>query len=585
MNLLDILEENKDIILAEAVKINNGKEAWELIKSNKIGVKLDPSYKFNDDETDKIDTIIMSMDKMIKSVGANNAPFAVQLAVNKVPLPLLKNATKLIPDLVKFRNRPWAKQVPGYSDIINLNSKEKLDARKWIKVAEDLEIEEQNHGHSNRNEVEEIYNDGTWTMYVPRTWKGAKSVSFYGKKGEIQTPTEWCTRADKSYYDMYSENSPLYIIRNWETGKSYQIAFDKANAYVLDQKDTKGDKFTNGDLEGVPDKLLSKIKWNGRTLLDFKKEGSRTERRNGELENPTSDFKDAKWEAPKDEGNGIVSQSMKNLHNDTEEDKFTTFMVKGKPFKFDKRNNYAKRYYYKRDPGYVVITVLSKNGNIRGDILWAFDIHNGKFNNLNYNEFNRLVGDNGYLLQKVKREKDTADQKREFRANNKRDYEKNKGFVDKMAKILTKHIKKQYVKDGIIDKSNGINIETAHRNKNLDGNGGETFGNFMPIGMRVEVYAYDGNYYNNEVVACLDFDMNNMKCTLGDQKGIKGMTNELKETLEKSTTEALKKYYKEAMKDSYGLAKRAEYREKSKGIAAYDTNKSRKLQFEDYFPY
>lgn len=101
------------------------------------------------------------------------------------------------------------------------------------------------------------------------------------KKEKKKNLLNGVTRASEDYYNHYTKNNkyPLYIIRNYKTGKAYQMAispdktWDKGN-YVkvnfLDQNDVNGDEITNGDLSKIPDNLLKLIKFNGKNLAEYK---------------------------------------------------------------------------------------------------------------------------------------------------------------------------------------------------------------------------------------------------------------------------------------------------------------------------
>ena len=117
---------------------------------------------------------------------------------------------------------------------------------------------------------------------IPQSFEGEKAAAFYIKDGK-ETPTEWCTRCEKHYYDSYTKQAPLYIIRNMKTGKSYQMAVEGgkgwddeeyAIVHFLDQNDVKGDEITQGDLSKIPNELLKHIpipvgKAKGKTMANY----------------------------------------------------------------------------------------------------------------------------------------------------------------------------------------------------------------------------------------------------------------------------------------------------------------------------
>lgn len=69
-----------------------------------------------------------------------------------------------------------------------------------------------------KNEVELIYEDKNWLVLTPKSYE----ASVYWGHG-----TSWCTayKDDKSYYEQYTANGPLYININVKTGEKYQFHF------------------------------------------------------------------------------------------------------------------------------------------------------------------------------------------------------------------------------------------------------------------------------------------------------------------------------------------------------------------------
>ena len=108
----------------------------------------------------------------------------------------------------------------------------------------------------NNQDVKMFYDDGTWSLVSPITFKGAKKVSYYIEDGK-KVPTHWATRAQERHFDAFTKNGPLYIIRNTKTGKAYQIGKFNGEALFQDQDDMP---ISKAERASIPRSLLSRIK-------------------------------------------------------------------------------------------------------------------------------------------------------------------------------------------------------------------------------------------------------------------------------------------------------------------------------------
>ena len=206
------------------------------------------------------------------------------------------------------------------------------------------------------------------------------------RKAKPKKPTAWCTRADKYYYDHYSSGSPLYVIRNWKTGKAYQLAFMDSSVEFLVQDDVKGDEITDGDLSSIPDELLKLIKdpHGGRTLLDFKKapeENSKTKR--GYITKPMSEINTVQLGKPRDIGNGVIAQDVLNYsESPNNSDKLSAFFkMDGHVYKnnttakFYSHKDKATKYYPEGQPDVCAIYTGSSKSGIGGCIITSKGWH------------------------------------------------------------------------------------------------------------------------------------------------------------------------------------------------------------------
>ena len=278
-------------LLTEGYNFTNDEEVYNALEANQIGVKILPEYK---DKTkwDYACEKLRIFFKKCSELNIKDTTYGVQLLFSKVPPTNLENIIRTdgFYELLKSRKKPWVKELKEFQTL--MNEKEWLgatvnDLHNFEKV---VQKEQSNHGKSTKGggasqEAKTLYDDGTWKLMTPNSFEGEKAIAYYRENG-VETPTHWCTRADKRYYDHYSKDAPLYVIRNMKTGKAWQMAFTKDKGWddedyleihFLDQDDVKGDEISNGDLSVIPDNLLQNIKIpfgprKGGTMLDYKKE-------------------------------------------------------------------------------------------------------------------------------------------------------------------------------------------------------------------------------------------------------------------------------------------------------------------------
>ena len=262
-------------LLTEGYNFTNADEVMSAIKANQVGVKIDNSYKQLNGNTESfVRRNLQKFFNKCETLDIKDTTYGVQVLLSKTNDINLEQAVNNdgLYEFLKSYRKPWVKQLEEYNEFIN----KKYDSLLWHKLEKAIQDNQNNHGKVSKGggqlkDVKVAYDDGTWKLLIPSSFEGEKAAAFYIKDGK-ETPTEWCTRCNKRYYDMYTEMAPLYIIRNMKTGKSYQLAFTEHRVEFLDQNDVKGDEVTTGDLTVIPDKLLALVKHpkNGRSLLDYK---------------------------------------------------------------------------------------------------------------------------------------------------------------------------------------------------------------------------------------------------------------------------------------------------------------------------
>lgn len=398
-------------ILAEAIKFTDGKSVIDAIKNNSVGAKVDPSYKkLNGNTSAFVKTNFNAFFEKCKNLGIKDTVYGVQFLLGHTNDISLENAIKndAIYEFLKSYKKPWVKELPVYNKFIN----SPYNADTWHEFEKAIQEGSDKHGKANKGsgdkkEIKILYpkDSNGWELLIPLSFEGEKAAAFYGKEGGTQAPCQWCTRADKKYYDYYTNDNshPLYIIRNWKTGKSYQMGFTNETVHntksekdikvhFLDQNDSKGDEITKGDLEKIPDNLLKLIKIYGtnRNLVDYKKEGfiDPNEGQKGFALSRNKTWREAKplgdelcKKAYKIEGydinfmlekyGRIMKMVAKNSVKDppTEVDNLTNYANTGKKYVF----NYGKKqgemkYYFEKQPDKYITFVADKFGVYNTDI-------------------------------------------------------------------------------------------------------------------------------------------------------------------------------------------------------------------------
>lgn len=78
-------------------------------------------------------------------------------------------------------------------------------------------------------EIESVYEDGEWNVYIPKTERASCLIG----KG-----TQWCTAAETSnnYFDHYNKQGPLYVLINKDSGDKFQ--FHIPSGQYMDERDS-----------------------------------------------------------------------------------------------------------------------------------------------------------------------------------------------------------------------------------------------------------------------------------------------------------------------------------------------------------
>ena len=419
-------------IISEAIKLNNPDDVLTAINKNNAGVKINSKFK-----EDKVQSYINEKLRLYfrrcEDFGIKEPTYGVQLLLQKtVPYTMedtIRNDGFF--EFLKSYKKPWVKELEEYKELMNSSEWTEKKLHAFEKAVQEGQTKHGkiSKGSGQLKDVKTAYDDGTWKLLIPSSFEGEKSAAFYNYNGK-ETPTQWCTRANKSYYDSYTELGPLYIIRNMSNGKAYQIAFTEHGIDFLDQDDVKGDEITNGDVSKIPDGLLKLIKDHRgeRTLYDYKHQKKNIVKTvKGKVSSDevadSSDFSDAKYGPVKELKNGVCKKEVLNFSNDVvKRDKFQDFF-KIKNGKYINANSviYGKKdkatcYFLKNKPEAFTIYAIGKEylTNER-NLNSAWIIQNRNYQNLSYEEYKTIEDvadeDFGFNKRNLRSENHTSSSK------------------------------------------------------------------------------------------------------------------------------------------------------------------------------
>ena len=96
-------------------------------------------------------------------------------------------------------------------------------------------------------DLEKVYEDDTWVVYIPHTWEANRKVG-----GD----TRWCTAADNNgyYFKHYidSHGGVYYVNINKKTGEKYQFHFESQQTHDRNNEPIDG-LDSIGPTEGLKD--------------------------------------------------------------------------------------------------------------------------------------------------------------------------------------------------------------------------------------------------------------------------------------------------------------------------------------------
>ena len=239
------------MILQEKRSIKTGKDAVDLLQNGKLagqlgGKKFIPSWIVEDPKTFE-DLVNLTLDILGKDPNAASDE-VIQLLIkysftdpnNWVDVIQYNKDTVI--ELSKALATGWFKQGP-WQEKLNKLLKSKFNSADWRDLEHDIQdafskrqAKKGKTISNTSNLYDTLYDDGTWKLCVPKCFEGdvelASHIKPFKYSGSTYTKTRWCTAAQKSYYDRYTNEgkNKLYVIQYWEDGvytEAYQLAFDK----------------------------------------------------------------------------------------------------------------------------------------------------------------------------------------------------------------------------------------------------------------------------------------------------------------------------------------------------------------------
>lgn len=281
------LIESRKINSAEDVFSDNGIRFLAGILGGKKNI---PSFFLDENHKEYLTSVINKV--LNSSIFKNDINFASDQAiafiikVSKTPADvqdLLKNHFDTVVEYGICCNSDWFKKSDFVKQILDApeySSDNMHKLEKYLQEEHSKRSKSKSIKISNASSLYDVlYDDGTWKLCVPKNFEGdvelSSHIEFIDEQDEISHKTKWCTAANKTYYDMYTNNGtlPLYVIQYYENGKytkAWQVAFchrdyddePKGHIEIMNESDLRDWKF----LFNCPKELVSKITDSGIVL-------------------------------------------------------------------------------------------------------------------------------------------------------------------------------------------------------------------------------------------------------------------------------------------------------------------------------
>lgn len=269
--------------LNEARTIWKADDAIELLNNGKLagrlgGKKFVPQWVRDDTEMfgAMVDATLALIGESTEAAGDEAIQFLIKCSKNGPET--WQSAIEQCPDTIIELSKAFASQwfkAPEWQNKLNdLVNAEEFNQEDWHKLEKDIQETFAKRAAKKGKKINNtallyytIYDDGHWKLLVPKNFEGDVELASHIKpfmNGSTEyKKTQWCTAAQKAYYDRYTNNNSnrLYVIqyfnRAGEYEEAWQLAFSEADHIeFMNKRDEPKYKVF---LDNVPDELLKGI--------------------------------------------------------------------------------------------------------------------------------------------------------------------------------------------------------------------------------------------------------------------------------------------------------------------------------------
>lgn len=269
--------------LNEARTIWKADDAIELLNNGKLagrlgGKKFVPQWVRDDTEMfgEMVDATLALIGESTEAAGDEAIQFLIKCSKNGPET--WQSAIEQCPDTIIELSKAFASQwfkAPEWQNKLNdLVNAEEFNQEDWHKLEKDIQETFAKRAAKKGKKINNtallyytIYDDGHWKLLVPKNFEGDVELASHIKpfmNGSTEyKKTQWCTAAQKAYYDRYTNNNSnrLYVIQYFnkagEYEEAWQLAFSEADHIeFMNKRDEPKYKVF---LDNVPDELLKGI--------------------------------------------------------------------------------------------------------------------------------------------------------------------------------------------------------------------------------------------------------------------------------------------------------------------------------------
>lgn len=269
--------------LNEARTIWKADDAIELLNNGKLagrlgGKKFVPQWVRDDTEMfgAMVDATLALIGESTEAAGDEAIQFLIKCSKNgpETWQSVVEQCPDTIIELSKAFASQWFKAPEWQNRLNDLVNAEGFNQEDWHKLEKDIQETFAKRAAKKGKKISNtsllyytIYDDGHWKLLVPKSFEGdvelASHIKPFTNGSTEYKKTQWCTAAQKSYYDRYTNNNSnrLYVIQYFnkagEYEEAWQLAFSSADHIeFMNKRDEPKYKVF---LDNVPDELLKGI--------------------------------------------------------------------------------------------------------------------------------------------------------------------------------------------------------------------------------------------------------------------------------------------------------------------------------------